>query len=295
MSRAGLARVWGTLGALLALYATGTWIVLQGGKAFAEIPGLEVKSPVTSAYLAVPIIGTLLGILSAVGLWFMRTTRPEGEGLFPVVAIADVGPHRMTASSMVVYQSFFVLMFLAVPAASLFRLNDVILQRGILWHDDDPALGSVVLKNAFTLTRGTGGVDASEYACASSVTREPGYVWLGNMRCDPVKAARLKPFNKDGHTLGEDAASAAMSCARDLALAQSQVQRCEGARDVSEECETSERNCRGVQWLPVVSPLILLGCTLFGWGMAAWLSIEAAWRKSSAWRSAARGREGPRG
>ena len=45
MSRLGLARVWSVLGALLAPYSIGTWVILQGGKSFAELPGLEGELP----------------------------------------------------------------------------------------------------------------------------------------------------------------------------------------------------------------------------------------------------------
>jgi hypothetical protein len=201
MSRAGLARIWGILGALLALYAIGTRIILQGGKSFAEIPGLEAKAPVTSAYLAVPIIGTLLGILAAVGLLYMRTKHEEGDGLFPIVAVADVGPHRMATWSMAVYEAFFVIVFLLIPASALVELNSVMLQRGILWHDGDPTLGGIALKNAFNLIRGESEVDAREHACASRVTRDEGYTWLGNMRCDPAKANRLKLLTRTAAAL----------------------------------------------------------------------------------------------
>src|ERR1700736_28529 len=103
MSRSGLARIWSVLGTLLALYAIGTWLILLGGKSFAELPGLEGRAPVTSAYEAVLLIGTLLGILSAVGIQYVRTARGTREALLPVVAIADVGPHEMHSLVMRVY------------------------------------------------------------------------------------------------------------------------------------------------------------------------------------------------
>lgn len=290
MSRVGLARLWAVLGSLLALYATGTWITLQGGKSFADIPGLEVKSPVTSAYLAVLVVGALLGVLSAVGLFFIRTERADGDALLPIVAVADLGPHRMSSSSMALYQAFFLSVFLLLPAASLFELNSVVLQRGVLWHDGDPALGSIVVKNAFNLIAETSDIDRRESACAPRVVRDEGFTWLANMRCDLVKDSRLRPFYKEGRSITDDAnAAAAQTCTRDLALAQSQSQSCEGVRDISEECETSERHCRGIQWLPVISPLLLIIATLFGWTMLAWLLVEVSLRKIATWRRSAGG------
>ncbi|MGC2074993.1 MAG: hypothetical protein WA728_02965 [Xanthobacteraceae bacterium] len=265
---------------MLALYAIGTWIILQGGKSFAEIPGLEGKAPVTSAYQAVLIVGTLLGILSAVGIRYMRTSVESGEGLLPVVAIADVGPHDMRSWTMCLYQAFFFLVFLLVPAIALYQLNDAVLERGVLWHDGDAASGGVALKNDFALTRGTTNQDMREYACRNQVTRSDGFVWLANTRCDLVKANGLQPFDKTGKSIAEDAASAAPSCTRDLAMARKET--CDNARDISEECESSERHCRGIQWLPVLSPLLLAGTTIFGWAMFAWLIAEACYRKAAA-------------
>jgi hypothetical protein len=283
MSLSGLVRVWSYLGALLALYATGTWIILQGGKSFADVPGLEGRAPVTSAFEAVGIIGLLLGILCGVGIRHMRQAQAAGKPLLPVVAIAELGPHEMRSWSMRLYQGFFVLAFLVLPAAAIYKLNNDVLERGVLWHNGDPALGGITLKNAFALTRGTSEQDAKEYACRNEVTREEGYTWLANMRCDIVKANRLKPFDEGVKTIAENIedATKAPICVRDLARSRGDADKCENVTDISEECETSERNCRGIQWLPSVSLLGQATLTLFGWGMFLWFIVELSYRKVS--------------
>jgi hypothetical protein len=275
--------VWFYLGALLALYAGGTWIILQGGKSFAELPGLEGRAPVTSAFEAVIVIGLLLGILSGVGIRYLRKAQAARQPLLPVVAIADIGPHDMRSWSMRLYQGFFVLVFLFLPAAALYKLNDDVFERGVLWHDGDPALGAIALKNAFTWTHGTSEQDAKEYACRNEVTRAEGYTWFANMRCDIVKENRLKPFDKGVRSIAEnvDDVANAPSCVRDLAKSRLNSDKCENVRDISEECETSERHCRGMQWLPTVSPFGQVVTTLFGWGMFLWLIVELSCRKFS--------------
>ena len=275
MSQSGLARVWSFLGALLALYAVGTWIILQGGKSFAELPGLEGRSPVTSAYEAVIIIGLLLGILSAVGLAYIREAEGSDEGLLPVVGIADTAPHRMNSASMFFYQGFFLLIFLVVPSVSLYKLNHDVLHDGVLWHSGDPALGSISVRNAFSLTQD----NAKEYACSTEVARAKDSTWLANKRCDIVKANDLKPFKQTGSTTEEDIGKAHKGCVRDLANDRIKDNTCENVLDISEECEKSERNCRGVQWLPVISPLAQAVPTFFGWGMCLWLLVELTYRK----------------
>ena len=263
MSRAGLSRIWSVLGALLALYSIGTWIILQGGKSFAELPGLDGRAPITSAYEAVLIVGTLLGILSGVGILYVRSNRTSGEALLPVVAIADAGSHKMNSWSMRLYQAFFFAGYLLIPVVSLYQLNGAVLQRGVLWHEKDAALGAILVRNAFFGTKGTDKLDPDEYACHGKVERAGEFVWLANTRCDIVKAKRLKPFGTvDSLT---DAEAQAPSCVRDLAVAMSKEMKCEAATDISELCESSERHCRGIEWLPIISPLLLLGATLFGW------------------------------
>jgi len=271
--------VWSYLGALLALYAAGTWLILQGGKSFAELPGLEGRAPVTSAYEAVLVIGLLLGILSAVGIRHMRKSHGDGLGLLPVVAIADLGPHDMSSWTMRLYQGFFVLVFLLLPAAALYELNDDVLERGVLWHDTDPALGAIAIKNAFAWTRGTSDQDAKEYACRKEVTRAAGFTWFANMRCDIVKANRLKPFDEKGTSTAENVDASPQSCPHDLAMSRINSDKCDNAKDLSEECESSARHCYGMQWLPIVSPLAQAALTLFGWGMFGWLIVELSYRK----------------
>jgi hypothetical protein len=279
VSRSGLSRVWSVLGALLALYAIGTWIIVQGGKSFAEIPGLDGRAQVVSAYEATLAVGILLGVLSAVGIQYMRKPAKRGETLLPVVAIADLGPHQARSWSMRLYQAFFVLVFLLIPAAALLQLNGIILDRGVLWHQGDAALGSIALKNAFALTRGSSDQDAKEYACRDEVTRVEGFVWLANMRCDIAKDNQLQPFDKAGRSLPENAQSVKSSCTRDLALPRSTPEACRSVRDISEYCEASERRCRGMQWLPILSPILPVATTIFGWLMLVWLLGEACYRK----------------
>jgi hypothetical protein len=281
VSLSGLGRVWSYLGSLLALYAAGTWIILQGGKSFAELPGLEGRAPVTSAYEAVLIVGLLLGFLSAVGIIYMRKSQGNGQSLLPVVAIADTGPHNVNSWSMRVYQGFFVLIFLFLPAISLYKLNGDVIRDGVLWHNDDPALGSIALKNAFAWKFGKEERDAKEHDCRVEVARAEGFTWLANRRCDIVKAEGLKPFDKVGPSTAQntDDVIDAPLCVRDLAKSRVGTDKCERAIDISEECEKSERHCRGIQWLPFFSPLAQAALTFFGWGMFVWLLLELSYRK----------------
>lgn len=200
------------------------------------------------------------------------------------MAIADAGPHDLNSWSMRVYQGFFVLIFLFLPAISLYKLNGDVISYGVLWHSDDPALGSIALKNAFPWKLGREERDVKEYDCREEVTRAEGFTWLANKRCDIVKAKGLKPFDKAGTSTAQniDDVADAPLCVRDLAKSRVDTDQCERAIDISEECEKSERHCRGIQWLPFLSPLAQAALTFFGWGMFAWLVVELSYRKIQA-------------
>jgi hypothetical protein len=284
MTRLGLARVWSVLGALLGIYSTGTWIILQGGKSFADIPGLDGRAPVTSAYQAILMIGVLLSALCAAGIQHIRTIETARDPLLPIVAIGDVGPHTLNTWSMRFYQGFFFVFFVLIPALSLYQLNISLFQRGILWHEGDPALGSILLKNGYTLTAGTTNQDREEKACRNNVKRAQGFLWLSNMRCDPVKAKQLKPFSDTGKSIREDADSSPPNCVRSIAISNANSSSCKNARDISELCEENERRCRGIQWFPLGSPLLLATATVCGWFMFGLLAIVLwrGWRRRCA-------------
>jgi hypothetical protein len=197
----------------------------------------------------------------------MRKSQSSGQGLLPVVAIADLGPHDVTSWSMRAYQAFFVLIFLILPAISLYKLNHDVIVDGVLWHDGDPALGSIAFKNAFAWTRGTEDRDAKEYDCRQEVMRGKDYTWIANKRCDIVKANSRKPLDKAeiGANQKIEEVKSGPICIRELAKGRFDTDKCEQAIDVSEECEKSERHCRGIQWLPSLSPLAQVALTFFGW------------------------------
>jgi hypothetical protein len=180
-----------------------------------------------------------------------------------------------------VYQGFFVLIFLFRPAISLYELNHDVIEDGVLWQDGDPTLGGITFRNAFAWTGGTKEQDAKEYDCRNEFTREKDYTWLANNRCDIVKAGGLKPFDKAVRSIAQniDEVPNAPACVRELAKTSVDTDKCERASDISEECEKSERHCRGIQWLPFLSPLAQAALTFIGWGMFVWLVAELCYRK----------------
>jgi hypothetical protein len=274
MTRAALARIWSVLGTLLAVYASGTWIIIQGGKSLAELPGLDGRAPVASAYEGALIIGVLLGLLSTVGIQFARTANSNQDSLLPLVAISELGTHRLSSWAIRLYQIVLFIIFIIIPAAALYKLNDTVFQQGILWTEGDPALGSIAAKNGYRVTEGSSAMDRQEFSCRQEILRGK-LVWLSNMRCDLVKAKHLKPFDKDGRTpLDETKASSGPACVLNLAADNSNNHKCSNVLDISEICESSERRCRGVEWFPIGSPLGLFSAATFGWVMTVWLITE---------------------
>jgi hypothetical protein len=278
MSIAGLARLWSTLGAFLALYAVGTLFIAQGGKSFAELPGLDGRAPVTSAYEGVIMIGFVLAIQCIVGILHIRGRRDQ-DALLPVAFISDLGPHEMLSLSMQVYQAVCFAIFVIVPAVVLCFLAHVVLNRGFLWYDADPALGSIKLRNAYPIVALHGDGDAAETACAPKLLNRTGMVWLTNLRCDPAKFKQLMPFKTNGVGLAADAASSAEACISALAVAHAKETKCDGPVDISEFCEASLRNCRGIQWVPGWSMSAFVVSILSGTVMLVILLFEF-WRRT---------------
>ena len=280
MSLRGLARVWSVLGVLLSLYAVGTWINLQGGKYLADLPGLDARSPVPSAFFAVLIIGFLLGILSWVGILYLRHSEHPGDASLPVVAIADVGPHDMRSPPMLFYQGIFFAVYLLIPAIALCQLDRVLWKRGVVWHEGAPALSAIPLKNAFYWGQAPGSPERLQYDCHEELRlhKKSGdgraFEWLSNAYCDIVKAKGLAYGAHNGRqSIGDDAESGGVKCSSDLARHLVKDVSCNNATDISELCEVAERYCRGIQWLPNLSPLSLAVMTLFGGLSFVWLLV----------------------
>ena len=214
----------------------------------------------------------------------MRKPQGNAQGILPVVGIADTGPHDMNSWSMRVYQGFFVLIFLFLPAISLYKLNHDVIEDGVLWHDGDPALGSIVFKECVRLDPRNERAGRKGIRLRKEVTRAKDYTWLANKRRDIVKVNGLEPFDKAVRSTAQniDGVTNAPACVRALAKASVATDKCERATNISEECEKSERHCRGIQWLPFLSPSAQAPSTYLGWGMFVWLVAELCYRKTDA-------------
>lgn len=307
MGRDALARLFGIVGGFISLYSLSAWSLSQGGTQLSAVPGLEPRSPVTSAYFAVIIIGVCLGIACLLAIAHVRQPLGESGWRFPIVGLGDAKVERPGAWSTRLYAAFLFAALLLLPAAALVHLNRQLAKDGLVWNEVLPI--AAALPGACALPRmWPFGTCAAEGQAVSDllgarevkdgkVTASPARLWLVNRRCDlawergmagPQVDERMKGGGSavsasekrawDELPLqGADAAKRLIGSAIALAPA-APPHFCAGPRDRSAICAADASKCRGVEWVRGVSPLLVLLPSLAAWGTLLWLSlVELGW------------------
>lgn len=306
MGRDALQRLFSILGGFLAFYSVSVWSLSQGGNAISAVPGLDPRTPAGSAYYAVIIIGALLFLACLVAIAFSRAERDTTQWRFPVFGLGDAKVEAPNAWSMRLYVAFLFIVTLLVPAASLVHLNRK-LADGIVWNEALPA--SATTNVACAMPRfwpfGSCADRENSLAILEAVEIENGKAgadrartWLANHACDihwhlgmagPQVEQRTK---NNGRVLSQAEDNARNWLAlqggdREKKLravtglqagatpAPVSPEFCAGPRDRSDICRKDE-DCRGDQWLPLVSLLLVVLTTLAAWGALLWL-VAVEW------------------
>lgn len=298
MGRDALSRLFGIAGGFVSLYALSAWSLSQGGTALSAVPGLEPRAPAQSAYFAIIIIGIVLFATASIGI--AHISQPAGAmgWRFPIVGLGDAIIDRPRALSTRLYVTFLSLWLLVLPAAALVHLNRQLVGNGWIWNERLPA--AAVTNAACALpfwpfgSCKTGGERASADAIivAPEVrdgmpTTTPARLWLASHPCDlqwerglagPQTAARLKeggPLVSASEQAARRDLNALPGSIRDaLRTALSNAGNepgqdpgyCAGTRDRSALCKQDEAKCRGVAWLRLSSPVLVIVPSLLGWG-----------------------------
>lgn len=116
MSAVQLKKLWTLIGAVLVFYSLNAWLVGQGVNSVFNATLLDARPRFVSLF-AIPICSVLLVLLCHIGIAYARAT-PTGSwhARIPVVWLDAVD--TKTRAGMI-YQGFFVVMFLLVPCAAL--------------------------------------------------------------------------------------------------------------------------------------------------------------------------------
>lgn len=159
-------KLWSAIGLALSFYALNAWIASQGGKPFIAGGLLLEDRPVLTAIVAIPICAALPALTAELGIRHARGTRDQPwHARLPVVWLTGL---KTGSCEGMLYQVFFLLLFIVMPVAALVHFVDKSFQaevlhratgaRGSWWH---PPAGDGFwgVWNAFAIER-EGAVEA---------------------------------------------------------------------------------------------------------------------------------------
>ena len=309
MGRDAAAHPYGIVGVVMAFYAISLWSLSQGGNAISEIPGLDPRAPVVSAYFGIMFIGVMLSLTSSFAIVHARATTDPAQWKLPIIGLGDAKIENPKAVSTCLYVGFLFTFILLIPAGSLIQLNKQLAgEDGRIWNEALPA--SAIVSVGCMMPRfwpfGTCPTDDDTVNTFIAVQKlsggkkEDARLWLANHQCDvqwhmrmtgPQVEARMKA---GGNVLSPQEELAWDNLKTEDPRIQNQIsilsrldfnvatvspppEYCAGPEDRSDICKETER-CRGDQWLPMISPFAVIAATLLGWGSFLWLIlIELLW------------------
>lgn len=308
MGRASLARLFSVVGGFLALYSLSIWIVTQGGAAITELPGLDSRAPVVSAYFAIIVIGIALCIVALSGAAYARLPRGPEHTALPLVGLGDKPDVSPASRSVKIYVACVLVVCVLVPAATLYHLNKTVAGRGRLWNEALPAGASVPVACVLPYWFGACGAAArddvleAKELIGGKLGPERGRLWLLNHACDAVwdrgmagpqvaerRKSQLPLVTRDEAesraALKERGSEANKRLLALAGLAQASLDaspdECSGKRDRSAVCKADETRCRGAEWKPSASWLAVVVPTALGWLSTIWLLlclVQVAWK-----------------
>jgi hypothetical protein len=247
MTTKALARMFSYLGAVLAVLAIGAWVNSQGGPNIFHYVSFDER-PTIDAYYAIFAISALL-IIAALALAFYSRRQTDGwlnripvvrfSDKFPFVASSAAQPEQIGRRGFIAYQSATLVLVLLIPAASLFHLNQYLLNdRGRVWNAAVRSVDSAPVRETIPFLWPT--------AKGRAVLDSPAQ---NNGKADFRLADRIEDIETEQHRV---------------------IGRPEPKEAPSDLCKDHFDKCTGVTWFPIWSPLLLWTLTLAAWICTAW-------------------------
>lgn len=244
MTREAYATVFVRAGWFGLVFAVSVQLITQGNVLVVSVPGLDNRIPNLSAFFAIPIIGITLAIMTTAGALHAALPRRPGEAASPIAGLGDAaGTIDARRRSARLYISAMLVLFIAPPVWSLGHLSRVVMDRAGIWNEvqSPPVVVPPACFMPFPLSRRCD-ADGAQVAAirADGIQR----LSLADNRCDPHHI-RLP-------------GGAPPTC------------------EPSAICADRRERCRGVDWLPVWSPLAIIVPTVAGWGGSLWFLFALA-------------------
>ncbi len=245
MSREAYALLFVRAGWFGLVFAISVQLITQGNVLVVSVPGLDNRIPNLSAFFAIPIIGIALAITTTAGALHAALPRRPGEGATPIAGLGDAaGTIDARRRSARIYASAMLIIFIVPPAWSLGHLSRVVMNRAAIWNEaqSPPA---VVRPACFLPFPPSLRCPDAELAQVPAIRADgPQRLSLADNRCDPH--------------FDQPPSYAPPPCER------------------SAMCVQRPSRCRGVDWLPIWSPVAIIVPTLAGWGGSLWFLFALA-------------------
>jgi hypothetical protein len=200
---------------------------------------------VPNDYYSIIAVGSVLFVLCVIGLYYARLQGPPGVGV-KGIPVVGLKSLDLPPDLFVKYQFFFYVIFIVLPAASLLQFWGQLVTDGRLFHDAQIAAGSPPVEGI-------------------SLNSVQGL----------IKALTLPPGS------GRICLVTSNDAYRFQAAA--------GSVNTATGSPCSKKDMKGwdagIEFVPLISPLLLIGATFLGWGSAARFSKYIWWGRHNASRS----------
>ncbi len=231
-----LSKVWGLVGAFLAVYTLNAWSRSQGGPSFGKDLLLDGR-PIIDSFYATVVVSLLLAFVSLVALTYARRCHGRRwQERVPIPWFDEAAWSKANPNDPVfkAFASALLLLFIALPAASLVHFNGKVLKYGVVWN---PAASSVPLLRVADVLP-----------------------WIGVHRANPVLAAE----NARG-----DVELRLASNHNDALMSHDPNFNPSGNNRPSQPCAKDRRVCAGITWFRYASPVLVGILTLGAWLLAS--------------------------
>lgn len=138
MTRIHLNKLWTAIGLALAFYMFNAWSASRGGALLFKMVLLDERK-VPNAYFSIIVIGLLSALASMIGRLYalQSNAAPTRFDRWPVIGLTDLD---MRAPAAKAYQSFFLILILILPLASLIHFWRIVIDDGALFWKKEVVL-----------------------------------------------------------------------------------------------------------------------------------------------------------
>lgn len=214
MRQSQLAKCWVYLGPIAFLLAVSTVLQSQGGPPLPDSLFQEGRPHIASYYSIFLLAPMLIGLAAIASIYAYRSESPAWSGRLPIIADDPDNPADPPALLIKIYQAFFLVGFILVPAYALGHANRVVLNRTVIWNEAAGPENAFATKYSLLASPFQPRVDRTMRPDPNGASPR---LWLADREGDPKKAVH-PDFSSPN------------------------------PRELSPACKEKATACRGVEW-----------------------------------------------